>query len=64
MYPWQLLCHLGLHRLQPQAGGELGGIGPGGAAGIQGWHIVRTALRFKIEAGEVKEIEVYELPRS
>ncbi|MBQ9450607.1 MAG: metallophosphoesterase family protein [Bacteroidales bacterium] len=35
-----------------------------GAAGIQGWHIVRTALRFKIEAGEVKEMEVYELPRS
>jgi len=35
-----------------------------GAAGIQGWHIVRTALRFKIEAGEVKEMEVFELPRS
>ncbi len=35
-----------------------------GAAGIQGWHIVRTALRFKIEGGEVKEMEVFELPRS
>lgn len=35
-----------------------------GAAGIQGWHIVRTALRFKIEAGEIKEMEVFELPRS
>ena len=35
-----------------------------GAAGIQGWHIVRTALRFKIEAGEVKEMEVFELPRN
>ena len=35
-----------------------------GAAGIQGWHVVRTALRFKIEAGEVKEMEVFELPRS
>ena len=34
-----------------------------GAAGIQGWHIVRTALRFKIEAGEVKDMEVFELPR-
>jgi len=34
-----------------------------GAAGIQGWHVVRTALRFKIEAGEVKDMEVYELPR-
>ena len=34
-----------------------------GAAGIQGWHIVRTALRFRIEAGEVKDMEVFELPR-
>jgi putative phosphoesterase len=34
-----------------------------GAAGIQGWHVVRTALRFKIEAGEVKDMEVFELPR-
>ena len=34
-----------------------------GAAGIQGWHIVRTALRFKIEGGEVKDMEVFELPR-
>ena len=35
-----------------------------GAAGIQGWHVVRTALRFRIEAGEVKDMEVFELPRS
>ena len=35
-----------------------------GAAGIQGWHVVRTALRFKIEGGEIKDMEVYELPRS
>lgn len=35
-----------------------------GAAGIQGWHIVRTALRFKIENGEVKDMEVFELQRS
>ena len=34
-----------------------------GAAGIQGWHVVRTALRFRIEAGEVKDMEVFELPR-
>lgn len=35
-----------------------------GAAGIQGWHVVRTALRFKIENGEVKDMEVFELQRS
>ena len=34
-----------------------------GAAGIQGWHVVRTALRFRIEGGEVKDMEVFELPR-
>lgn len=35
-----------------------------GAAGIQGWHVVRTALRFRIEGGEVKDMEVFELPRA
>ena len=34
-----------------------------GAAGIQGWHIVRTALRFKIEGGKVSGLEVFELKR-
>ena len=35
-----------------------------GAAGIQGWHVVRTALRFKIEDGQVRDMEVFELPRA
>jgi len=35
-----------------------------GAAGIQGWHVVRTALRFKIEEGQIKDMEVFELKRS
>jgi len=34
-----------------------------GAAGLQGWQIVRTALRFKIENGQVRDMEVFELPR-
>jgi predicted phosphodiesterase len=34
-----------------------------GAAGLQGWHVVRTALRFRIVAGEVKDMEVFELSR-
>ena len=35
-----------------------------GAAGIQGWHIMRTALRFDIEGGEIKNLEVFNLPRN
>ena len=34
-----------------------------GAAGIQGFHMVRTALRFKIEAGRIHSMEVFELDR-
>ena len=34
-----------------------------GAAGIQGYHLVRTALRFRIEKGTIKDMEVFELPR-
>lgn len=35
-----------------------------GACGIQGWHVVRTALRFKVEGGKVSGMEVFELPRN
>ena len=34
-----------------------------GAAGIQGIHMVRTALRFKIEDGNIHSMEVFELER-
>ena len=34
-----------------------------GAAGIQGFHNVRTALRFKIENGTIKDMEVGEWER-
>ena len=34
-----------------------------GAAGIQGFHIVRTALRFHIESGKIHGMEVFELDR-
>ena len=34
-----------------------------GAAGIQGWQIVRTALRFQIKEGRISEMEVFELER-
>ena len=34
-----------------------------GAAGLQGFHQVRTLLRFDIEQGEIKNLEVIEIPR-
>ena len=34
-----------------------------GAAGIQGWQVVRTALRFKLQGGRVEALEVFNLPR-
>lgn len=33
-----------------------------GACGIQGWQTVRTALRFRVENGEVSGMEVFEYP--
>lgn len=35
-----------------------------GAAGIQGFHNVRTALRFRIENGSVSDMEVGEWKKS
>lgn len=35
-----------------------------GAAGIQGFHVVRTALRFHIDDGKIHDMEVFELPRT
>lgn len=34
-----------------------------GAAGIQGFHLVRTALRFHINDGKIENMEVFELDR-
>ena len=34
-----------------------------GAAGIQGVHVVRTALRFRIDDGKIHDMEVFELDR-
>ena len=35
-----------------------------GAAGIQGWHVFRTALRFKIQDGRIFDMEVFRLPKN
>lgn len=34
-----------------------------GAAGLQGWHQVRTLVRFTADAGAFKDLEVVEIPR-
>lgn len=34
-----------------------------GAAGLQGFHVVRTALRFKIASGNISDLEVFKLPK-
>ena len=34
-----------------------------GAAGIYGFHLVRTALRFHIDSGEIHDMEVFELDK-
>lgn len=35
-----------------------------GACGLQGFHLVRTALRFRIEQGKLKDLEVGEWPKN
>ena len=34
-----------------------------GAAGLQGWQVMRTAIRFDLNAGKVENLEVFNLPR-
>ncbi len=52
------------HILKVQYDRQLGllHINPG-AAGLQGWHRVRTLVRFTVDAGEFRDLEVIEIPR-
>lgn len=34
-----------------------------GAAGIQGFHVVRTALRFHVDEGRIHDMELFEIDR-
>jgi hypothetical protein len=45
----------------PKRGGML--VMNPGAAGIQGFHVVRTALRFHIDEGNIHDVEVFELDK-
>jgi predicted phosphodiesterase len=35
-----------------------------GAAGLQGWHQVRTLVRFTVDSGNFRDLEVIEIPRT
>lgn len=45
----------------PKRGGML--VMNPGAAGIQGFHVVRTALRFHIDEGNIHDVEVFEMDK-
>ncbi|MCR5818953.1 MAG: metallophosphatase family protein, partial [Prevotella sp.] len=52
------------HILKVQYDRQLGllHINPG-AAGLQGWHQVRTLVRFTVDDGQFRDLEVIEMPR-
>jgi hypothetical protein len=52
--------HSHILKIQPDAALNCLHINPG-AAGRHGWHTVRTLVRFYIEAGKLKDLEVIEL---
>lgn len=54
--------HSHILRVQMDPSGAFLYVNPG-AAGIQGWHTVRTALRFHVEKEGVQKMEVFELSR-
>lgn len=35
-----------------------------GAAGLQGWHQVRTLVRFTVDSGNFRDLEVIEIPKT
>lgn len=62
-HPDVFVCgHSHILRVQMDPSREMLYVNPG-AAGIQGWHSVRTALRFHIERDGIQKMEVFELNR-
>lgn len=55
--------HSHILKVMPDKTGNLLYINPG-AAGLQGWQVFRTALRFRIEEGKLSEMEVFRIPRN
>jgi putative phosphoesterase len=58
--PNLFICgHSHILKIMPDAALNLLHINPG-ACGIEGWHKVKTALRFDVEAGKIKNLELSE----
>jgi len=53
--------HSHILKVMPDAALHLLHMNPG-ACGQQGWHKVKTLLRFQVDAGNIQQLEVIELP--
>jgi len=61
--PKLFICgHSHILKVMPDPALHLLHINPG-ACGQQGWHKVKTLVRFELEAGNIRNLEVIELPR-
>lgn len=54
--------HSHILRVMPDKKRDMMVINPG-AAGIYGFHVVRTALRFHIDDGQIHDMEVFEFDK-
>jgi putative phosphoesterase len=60
--PQLFICgHSHILKVMPDTALHLLHMNPG-ACGQQGWHKVKTLLRFRLEAGNIQQLEVVELP--
>lgn len=60
--PKLFICgHSHILKVMPDTALHLLHMNPG-ACGQQGWHKVKTLLRFQLEAGNIQQLEVIELP--
>lgn len=61
--PALFICgHSHILKVMPDPAYHLLHMNPG-ACGIQGWHKVKTLLRFELSAGKISNLEVIELPK-
>lgn len=61
--PKLFICgHSHILKVMPDPAFQLLHINPG-ACGQQGWHKVKTLVRFELEAGRIQQLEVIELPK-
>jgi putative phosphoesterase len=61
--PKLFICgHSHILKVMPDPALKLLHINPG-ACGIQGWHKVKTLLRFELSDGNISQLEVIELPK-